>query len=40
MLSQPRIMLAMVRDRLLPQSFFGAVHPAFSHALEVDDRDR
>ncbi|HYL05101.1 MAG TPA: amino acid permease [Thermoanaerobaculia bacterium] len=28
-LSQPRIMLAMARDGLLPQSFFGAVHPRF-----------
>jgi APA family basic amino acid/polyamine antiporter len=27
MLSQPRVMLAMARDRLLPASFFGAVHP-------------
>ena len=29
MLSQPRIMLAMARDGLLPASFFGAVHPRF-----------
>src|SRR5881397_799361 len=29
MLSQPRVMLAMARDRLIPQSFFGAVHPKF-----------
>jgi APA family basic amino acid/polyamine antiporter len=29
MLSQPRIMLAMARDGLLPQSFFGAVHARF-----------
>jgi basic amino acid/polyamine antiporter, APA family len=29
MLSQPRVLLAMARDRLLPQSFFGAVHPRF-----------
>ena len=29
MLSQPRIMLAMARDGLLPQSFFAAVHPRF-----------
>jgi APA family basic amino acid/polyamine antiporter len=29
MLSQPRVMLAMARDRLLPPSFFGAVHPRF-----------
>ncbi|HVT16235.1 MAG TPA: amino acid permease [Thermoanaerobaculia bacterium] len=29
MLSQPRIMLAMARDGLLPPSFFGAVHPRF-----------
>jgi len=29
MLSQPRIFLAMARDGLLPQGFFGAVHPRF-----------
>ncbi len=29
MLSQPRVMLAMARDGLVPQSFFGAVHPRF-----------
>jgi len=29
MLSQPRIMLAMARDGLLPNVFFGAVHPRF-----------
>lgn len=29
MLSQPRIMLAMARDGLLPGRFFGAVHPRF-----------
>ncbi|HEX7230980.1 MAG TPA: amino acid permease [Candidatus Binatia bacterium] len=29
MLSQPRIMLAMARDGLLPNGFFGAVHPQF-----------
>lgn len=29
MLSQPRILLAMGRDGLLPRSFFGAVHPRF-----------
>jgi basic amino acid/polyamine antiporter, APA family len=29
MLSQPRIMLAMARDGLLPNRFFGAVHPQF-----------
>ncbi|HYR87208.1 MAG TPA: amino acid permease [Terriglobia bacterium] len=29
MLSQPRIMLAMARDRLIPESFFGAVHDKF-----------
>src|SRR5881396_2915124 len=29
MLSQPRVMLAMARDRLIPQSFFGAVHARF-----------
>ena len=29
MLSQPRVMLAMARDRLIPQGFFGAVHERF-----------
>jgi APA family basic amino acid/polyamine antiporter len=29
MLSQPRVMLAMARDGLLPPSFFGAVHERF-----------
>lgn len=29
MLSQPRVMLAMARDRLIPQSFFGAIHERF-----------
>jgi APA family basic amino acid/polyamine antiporter len=29
MLSQPRIMLAMARDGLLPAEFFGSVHPRF-----------
>lgn len=29
MLSQPRVMLAMARDRLLPPSIFGAIHPRF-----------
>jgi APA family basic amino acid/polyamine antiporter len=29
MLSQPRVFLAMARDGLLPESFFGAVHPKF-----------
>lgn len=29
MLSQPRVMLAMARDGLLPPGFFGAVHPRF-----------
>ena len=29
MLSQPRVMLAMARDGMVPQSFFGAVHPKF-----------
>ena len=29
MLSQPRVMLAMARDRLLPPSFFGAIHDRF-----------
>jgi APA family basic amino acid/polyamine antiporter len=29
MLSAPRVMLAMARDGMLPQSFFSAVHPKF-----------
>jgi APA family basic amino acid/polyamine antiporter len=29
MLSQPRVLLAMARDGLMPPSFFGAVHPKF-----------
>ncbi len=29
MLSQPRVFLAMARDGLLPESFFGAVHEKF-----------
>jgi APA family basic amino acid/polyamine antiporter len=29
MLSQPRVLLAMARDGLLPKSFFAAVHPRF-----------
>ncbi len=29
MLSQPRVLLAMARDRLIPESFFGAVHEKF-----------
>lgn len=29
MLSQPRILLAMARDGMVPESFFGAVHPRF-----------
>jgi APA family basic amino acid/polyamine antiporter len=29
MLSQPRVLLAMGRDGLVPASFFGAVHPRF-----------
>jgi len=29
MLSQPRVLLAMARDGLLPMSFFGTVHPRF-----------
>lgn len=29
MLSQPRVLLAMARDGLLPHGFFGAVHPRF-----------
>jgi APA family basic amino acid/polyamine antiporter len=29
MLSQPRVMLAMARDGLVPKGFFGDVHPKF-----------
>jgi APA family basic amino acid/polyamine antiporter len=29
MLSQPRVLLAMARDGMLPESFFGAIHPKF-----------
>ena len=29
MLSQPRVLLAMARDGLLPQGFFGNIHPRF-----------
>jgi APA family basic amino acid/polyamine antiporter len=29
MLSQPRVLLAIARDGLLPKKFFGAVHPRF-----------
>jgi APA family basic amino acid/polyamine antiporter len=29
MLSQPRVLLAMARDGLVPNSFFGAVHDKF-----------
>ena len=29
MLSQPRVLLAMARDGMVPTSFFGAVHPKF-----------
>jgi APA family basic amino acid/polyamine antiporter len=29
MLSQPRVLLAMARDGLLPTGFFGSVHPRF-----------
>jgi APA family basic amino acid/polyamine antiporter len=29
MLSQPRVLLAMARDGLVPQSFFGAIHSRF-----------
>jgi APA family basic amino acid/polyamine antiporter len=29
MLGQPRILLAMARDGLLPKGFFGAVHPVY-----------
>jgi APA family basic amino acid/polyamine antiporter len=29
MLSQPRVLLAMARDGLLPESFFSAIHPRF-----------
>ena len=29
MLSQPRVLLAMARDGMVPESFFGTVHPKF-----------
>lgn len=29
MLSQPRVMLAMARDGLVPSEFFGAIHPRY-----------
>jgi APA family basic amino acid/polyamine antiporter len=29
MLSQPRVMLAMARDGLVPKGFFGDIHPSF-----------
>ncbi len=29
MLSQPRVLLAMARDGMLPKSFFAAIHPRF-----------
>src|SRR5438552_15362134 len=29
MLSQPRVMLAMARDGLVPRGFFGDIHPTF-----------
>jgi APA family basic amino acid/polyamine antiporter len=29
MLSQPRVMLALARDGLVPKKFFGAIHPKF-----------
>jgi len=29
MLSQPRVLLAMARDRLVPPGFFGDIHPKF-----------
>jgi APA family basic amino acid/polyamine antiporter len=29
MLSQPRVLLAMARDGLVPESFFGAIHERF-----------
>ena len=29
MLSQPRIFLAMARDGLIPQKFFGDIHPTY-----------
>src|SRR5215510_5581014 len=38
MLSQPRVLLAMARDGLVPSSFFGAVHERF-HAVEIDHLD-
>src|SRR5258705_11545036 len=29
MLSQPRVMLALARDGLVPKGFFGDIHPKF-----------
>jgi basic amino acid/polyamine antiporter, APA family len=29
MLSQPRVMLALARDGLVPKGFFGDIHPSF-----------
>src|ERR1700745_1320531 len=29
MLSQPRVMLALARDGLVPRGFFGDIHPKF-----------
>ena len=34
MLSQPRIMLALARDGLVPKGFFGAIHPTFRTPLQ------
>ena len=40
MLSQPRVLLAMARDGLVPPGFFGAIHRAIQDPLEIDDPDR
>ncbi len=40
MLSQPRILLAMARDGLVPTSFFGAVHDEVPDSLEVHSPHR
>ena len=40
LLSQPRVLLAMARDGLLPPSFFGAVHPRFRTPYKATILDR
>ena len=40
MLSQPRVLLAMARDGLVPPGFFGAIHREIQDPLEIDDPDR